>query len=129
MTIENESNFETDENLESDDPLNEYRTNSEETCFIPNIYNCETGILDIAPGEGKRPQAIFDDEYCEEQAFPYLFPTGRFGYNVSRQVKLSPVRYFNQRLLNYTQHFSSDSNYIFFAHCVLQQRSLFNQLK
>ena len=31
------------------------------------------------------------DKQCEELAFP----RGRFGYNVDRDVKLSPVKYFN----------------------------------
>ena len=31
----------------------------------------------------------------------------------TRDVKLSPCRYFNQRLLNYTQKFASDPDYIF----------------
>ena len=55
---------------------------------------------------------------------PHLFPTGKFGYKVDREVKLSPSKYFNQRLLNYTQKFACDSDYIFFAHQVLQQLNL-----
>ena len=39
-------------------------------------------------------------------------------------MSLSPVKYFNQRLLNYTQKFASDSDYIFFVHSVLQQQNL-----
>ena len=35
--------------------------------------------------------------------------------------KLSPVKCFNQRLLNYIQLFVSDSNYIFFALTVTHQ--------
>ena len=81
-----------------------------------------------APGENKKPIAFFQDQYCEELAFPYLFPTGKFGFNVPRPVNLSLTRYFNQRLLNFTQRFSSNADYIFFAHYILQQTHLFNQI-
>ena len=50
--------------------------------------------------------------------FPYLLPKGK----VERAVK-SPVKYFN-----YTQRFSSNADYIFYAHYVLQQTNLFNQI-
>ena len=57
-------------------------------------------------------------------AFPHLFPTGKFGYKCEREVAISPVKYFNQRLLNYTQKFASDTDYIFFANYVVQQVNL-----
>ena len=68
------------------------------------------------------------DKYCEELAFPHIFSNGQFGYRVEREVKLSPVKYFNQRLLNYTQLFASDSDYIFFALSVTQQLKLNGQI-
>lgn len=30
-------------------------------------------ILDIAPGEGSRPQSIFKDKFCEKLAYPDIF--------------------------------------------------------
>ena len=30
------------------------------------------------------------------------------------EIKLSPAKYFNQRLLNFTQMFASDPDYVFF---------------
>ena len=45
-----------------------------------------------------------------------------------RNVKLSPVKYFNQRLLNYKQKFASDADYIFFALSVMQQLNLNSQI-
>ena len=115
-------------NLEQEDPLDSERANSDEMCIIPNIYNQEEGILDIAPGEGKKPQHFFTDHFYEEQAFPFLFPTGKFGYKVVRPIHLSPTKYFNQRLLNYTQRFSSNADYMFFAHYVTQQIHLHDQI-
>ena len=40
----------------------------------------------------------------------------------------SKSRYFKQRLLNYSQKFASDSDYIFFAHPVLQELQLNSQI-
>lgn len=81
-------------------------------------------MLVVAPGEGKKPLSIISDKNCEELAHPHLFPTGKFGYNVERLTKLSPTKYFNQRLLNYSQKFASDADYIFYAHHVIQQLNL-----
>ena len=36
--------------------------------------------------------SILNDQFCEELAFPCLFPAGKFG---CRDVKLRPVKYFN----------------------------------
>ena len=60
-----------------EEPLNTHRTSSNETTLvsdIPNIVNNENII--IAPFQGK-----MSDEFCEEQAFRYLLPLGKFAYN------------------------------------------------
>ena len=106
----------------NEDPLDLYRTPANETLLIseiPKVIDDENII--VVPGEGKTPYSLINDEFCEELAHPHLFPTGKFGYKVMRDVKLNPSQYFNQRLLNYSQKFSSDADYIFFAHQVLQQ--------
>ena len=110
---------EAEQGLElSENPLDEYRTASNETLLISNIPQPVSNdeCINIAPGEGKHPKSVLSDEFCEELAHPYLFPTGKFGYKVKRNITLSPVKYFNQRLLNYTQKFASDSDYIVFVH-------------
>ena len=43
-------------------------------------------------------------------------------------MQISPSKYFNQRLLNYSQKFTSDSDYIFFAHSVLLKLELNSQI-
>ena len=84
--------------------------------------------ISIVPGEGKEPTSILNDKYCEELDFPCPFPKGKFGYKVERKIKLSPGKYLNQRLLNYTQIFASDSGYILFALSVTQQLKLQSQI-
>ena len=74
------------------------------------------------------PAGILNDNYCEDFAFPCLFPEGKFGYKVEQETKFNPVKYFNQRLLNYTQIFASYSDYIFFALSVTQQLKLQSQI-
>ena len=51
--------------------------------------------------------------FCEEQAFRYLLPKGKFGYKSPRDISIIPAQYFNQRLLNFNQYFASDADYIF----------------
>ena len=102
-----------------------HRTGSNETALVsefPSIINDENVI--IAPGQGKKPVSILTEEFCEEQAFPYLLPKGKFGYKAPRDIPISPVRYFNQRLLSFDQYFASDADHIFFTRSAYEQHYL-----
>ena len=44
--------------------------------------------------------SFLSNEFCEEQAFPYFLPKGKFGYNAPPDIPVSPAWYFNQHLLN-----------------------------
>ena len=108
-----------------EDPLNMHRTASNKTTLvsdIPNIINDENVI--IAPGQGKKPASFLRDDFCEEQAFPYVLPKDIIGYNVPQDIPITPSRYLNQRLLNFNQYLASDADYIFFAWSVYEQRYL-----
>ena len=107
---------------EDENPQHQFQYNSHESLLIPDIPSLKE--ISIAPGEGKKPNSLISDENCEALAFPYLFPTEEFGYNIQRDVKLSPVRHFNQRLLNFTQLFASEADYIFYTLSVTQQLKL-----
>ena len=123
--IDQESeNIDTQEEVEN--PLNLHRFNFQQTLFIPKMLSTEE--VNIAPGEGKQPTSMLNDKFCEDLAFPYLFPRDKFGYKVERDIKLSPSKYFNQRLLNYTQLFASDPDFIFFALSTTQQLKLKSQI-
>ena len=76
-------------------------------------------IFSVAPGENKHPVSMMTDRHCEELAFPVLFPKGRFGYNMERKEKLTPVRYFNARLLHYSGRFAMNPEYLFFAQFII----------
>ena len=98
-----------DELEEGENPVDQYRVSANESALIPTIP-CEASeeSITMAPGEGVTPISILTDKHCEELAHPHLFPTGKFGYSAPRKVALSPVKYFNQRLLNYKHKFSAD---------------------
>jgi hypothetical protein len=118
---------------ENDDPLNKYRQATNETCLqsvLPdypitlqgNNERCSLGneVYNIAPGERKHPVSIMMDKKCEELAFLVLFPKGRFGYTEEREIKLTPVKYFNARLLHYSGRFATNPEYLFFAQFVIE---------
>ena len=89
---------------ENDDPLNEFRAPTSETCLqslIPDypvtveqndVSSQGNEVYAIAPGESKHPVSFMADKQCEELAFPVLFPKGKYGYTVNREITLSPVK-------------------------------------
>ena len=110
---------------ENENNLDEFKFDSSQNVLVSNIpHVVENENLIIAPGQGKSPVSILNDEFCEELAFPHLFPTGKFGYKVERDIAISPIKYFNQRLLNWNQKVAADSSYVFFARSVLGQLHL-----
>ena len=52
------------------------------------------------------------------------FQTGKLGFQVKRDVRLPPAKYFNARLLNYTGRFATNPEYLFFAQYVTEQKKV-----
>lgn len=77
-----------------DNPLDLHSFNSKQTMFMPNVSEEEE--IHIAPGEGKQLKLILNDGFCKELPFPYLFPKGKFGLKILREIKLCPVKYVDQ---------------------------------
>ena len=101
-----------------------------ETTFvteIPSGYEMEEGIV-VAPGEGKKTVSILSNKFWEEVGHSYLSPTSQYRYKVEKEIPLTRSKYFNQRLLHYTQKFASDNDYIFSAHTVSQKVQLSSQI-
>ena len=120
---------ETDNLEEQDNPLDNCSVGANEIALISVVPSqIDNENVTIAPCQGKTPMSLLTDNSCEELAHPYLFPTGKFGYKVQRDIKLTPSRYFNQRLLNYTQKFASEADYIFFVHSVYQQMNMSSRI-
>ena len=127
-----------DEDYEREDPLNEHRAATCETCLqstIPDYpITCDdegrarsagNEIFSVAPGENKHPVSMMTDRHCEELAFHVLFPKGGFGYKMDRKEKLTPVRYFNARLLHHSARFAMNPEYLFFEQFIIEQKKSF----
>ena len=124
--LESEIDFEieSDDELETtSNPLITHRHATDKSLVIEN-----ENLLELAPGQDKGTRHILFDKKCEELAFPKIFFRGKFGYTFPREHHLTPTRYFNQRLLNFSQKFALNSDYIFFAQSVLQQKTLNDQI-
>ena len=46
-------------------------------------------MLVLHQGKEKKV-SILSDKFFEEQAFPYLLPTGKFGYNLTQDIPINP---------------------------------------
>ena len=124
----------------NDAPLNEYRAPTCETCLqsaIPdypvtveqndNVSSQGNEVYAIAPGESKHPVSFMAEKQCKELAFPVLFPKGKYGYSVNREIKLSPVKYFNARLtckLHHSGRLATNPEYLFFARFITEQKKV-----
>ena len=126
--IEDEVALSTNEEI-YEDPLSNFRAPSVETTIISEVLSdCELEQEIIAPGKGKEPISVLNEKFCEELAHPHLFPSGRYGYQIEREIPLSPSKYFNQRLSHSSQKFAENSDYIFSAYSVLQKVQLSSQI-
>ena len=89
--------------------LRAYRHAANESLIVEN-----ENLLELGPGQDKETKHILFSEKCEELAFPKLFVKGKFGYNFLCDYYLTSAKYFNQSLLNCSQTFTSNSDYIYF---------------
>ena len=90
--------------------------------MISNVINDEDVVIE--PGQRKKPVSILGDAFCEVQAFHYLLGKGKLGYNAPQAFPISPIWFFNQRLLKVNQYFAADANYMYFARFVYKQYHL-----
>ena len=109
---------------EDENPLDQYRVCANESALIQTIP-CETSeeIITMAPGEVVIQISILTDTHCEQLAHPQI-PPGTFGYKLQRKVELSPVKYFNQRFLNYINRSSPPILIISFLYILLCKISM-----
>ena len=78
----------------------------------------------IAPGADQLPLSLLKDEKSEVMSFPKEFPTGQFGYDCSRNIKLPRKKYFNCRLLNTDTRFAQNMSYLFYAQFVTEAEQI-----
>ena len=53
-----------------------------------------------------------------------MFPKGRYGHTAERQVTISPVKYFNARLLHCSGRFATNPEDLFFAQFIIEQKKV-----
>lgn len=73
-----------------EDLLHMYRSGTNETVLVsevPIIIDKENVIK--APGQGKSPLTVLNDDRREELLFPCLFPKGKSGYNVAQNIPIN----------------------------------------
>ena len=116
----NDSGVEDEEEIAN--PLQNYQQQERESLVVINNIN------EVASGEGLLTKKNLFDQNWEELAFPQFFSKCRFGYSAEREIKLSPSKYFSQRLLSYKQSFASNSDYILLVQSVLQEKIFRDQI-
>ena len=100
--------------LVPEEPQTKIVVNSSKKTIKKRLHK-EGQLYEIAPGEGKIPTNWLREKDFDITAFPDLFPDGKFGFHDDRELKLSPMNYFSQRILNRNQKFAQDPDYLFIA--------------
>ena len=81
--------------------------------------------LSLAPGEGKVPTSLMRDMDWVINAFPQLFPSGRFGlHDEKREDKISAQEYFKQRILNKDKRWATNKSFLFAALYYIERQHL-----
>ena len=121
-TTERTNTSNENDNSDDEDDSNEVEDRSEitglpyDSCLQPKDLSADKDfLLNLAPGEGKKPVGMFTDKNSEEMAFPCLFPSGLRGFDHQREKKISVKKYFNQRILNFDTRFAASTEYLFYA--------------
>jgi hypothetical protein len=93
----------------------------EEASMIPVDYdsplrNHSISYTEICvPCSTSEPVSVYNMQFGEESAFPWLYPHGRFGFSHVRMQNVSTVMYFRNRLCNKDPRFRTDMTYLLSA--------------
>ena len=104
------------------------------TCFgndVPELAIDESAVnqkISIAPGEGKIPTNILQEDDWDMKSHPHLDPTGENNLNKKRKIKLSNLQFFEQRILNINKRFANTASFIFAAVQYLENKQLTNNI-
>ena len=74
-----------------EDSLSMHRNGSNQTVLASEIqYIIHDENFIIAP-EKEKTVSILNDEFSEQQAFPYVLPQGKFDQKVPQDISMSPA--------------------------------------
>ena len=105
------------------DPVkrNQHVSEDNDTCMVANNpevqRSIEDAVIDVAPGEGRRPHGMLLTRDWDILSHPRLHNAdGSDGlHQEGRPVKLTDQQYFKQRLLNSNRKYAQDPSYVFAA--------------
>ena len=81
--------------------------------------------MNVAPGENHFPKSILSDKDWDVKSFPHLHNfDGSNGKDQERKVKLTPQKYFLQRVCNKDTRFAKNSNYLFSSVAFLEEKQI-----
>ena len=101
---------------------------TEKTLFKKLKRGKEAPVYEIAPGEGKRPEEWLRKPNFDIDAFPHLHPDGKYGLYYDRPKKITPAKFFPQRILNKCTAFAKDPDYLFMSQQYLERYALERQI-
>ena len=82
----------------------------------------------LAPGEDKIPSVIMREKDFDVKAFPLKHPSGHYGLNFDRPVKISKQQYFRIRIFHYSGIFSKDNDYLFMSQQYIERAAIEGQI-
>ena len=83
---------------------------------------------DIAPGEGKIPTNMVRDPKWVIDAFPHLFPDGKFGLEYARKLKISTLKYLLCRIQSIDKRWAKNSAFVFACVYAIEREQLERQI-
>lgn len=98
-------------------PLNRYVSGNDTSIPVINL-----------PKVKSQPINLFNHQKAEEMCFPWLFPNGENGLKQEREVKLSVLSYFQNRIMSVDSRWRKDISYLFWAVNVFEQHKLQEQI-
>ena len=109
------------EEYESKDPVKKYQFHYDDSVVLTDKYP----EISVAPGENETPRNLLFDDNWDVRAFPALHNyDGSNGKDQDRDVKLTPQRYFIQRITNINARFAKCPTYLYSAVGFLEELQL-----
>ena len=125
---EKDQEEEEEEYIKNDSIAKSQFNYNKSTCFSHNhpeisVEENTSEPVQVAPGQGKIPHDLLQEENLDVKSFPCFFPDGKNGKDEKRPVTLQDQAYWEQRILNVDQRCGTCPPYVFMAaaHTELKQ--------
>ena len=109
------------EHYEATDSIKKYQFHYDDSVVMTDKYP----EISVAPGEDETPMNVLFDENWDVRAFPALHNLDASnGKDQERDIKLTPQRYFIQRITNINSRFAKCPSYLYSAVGFLEQMQI-----